>query len=59
MDLLINFIWEFLLYTVGYWALKAITLGRFEDKDGSLWVSLLGLILTALAGIGLYFILRS
>lgn len=61
MNFLISFVVDFVvegvLYYVGYWFLKAVTLGRFEDSNASGWVSLVGLMVIILVAVGLYLIL--
>ena len=44
IEIILNFIWEVFFYFFGYWVLKAITFGRFDDDKGSPFVSVFGLL---------------
>jgi uncharacterized membrane protein YwzB len=55
MNLILSFIFEFLLYFIGYWALKAITLGRFEDRKVSYMVSFVGLLIVVMISIVIFY----
>lgn len=54
LSFVVGFVVEGVLYYVGYLFLKTVTLGRFEDPNASSWVSMVGLVVVILAGVGLY-----
>lgn len=58
IDALLTFIWEFFFYMIGFWFLKIITCGKFEDKRGSPWVSLVGVAITIAIGTLIYITTR-
>lgn len=56
MNIILSFIFEFLLYYIGYWALKAITLGKFEDRNASYMVSFVGLLIAVAVFIIIFYL---
>lgn len=58
MDLIVGFLMDIVFYYLGYWTLKVITFGKFDDRDGKLWVSLVGIFVVVVVGMMIYFILK-
>lgn len=59
IEAIIAVVWEVILYVIGFWFLKAITLGKFEDDKGSPWVSLVGVAVVIVACCLVYLVSRS
>ncbi|RHW22169.1 hypothetical protein C2846_03840 [Pseudomonas jilinensis] len=57
MEFILSFLMEVFFYGIGYWFLKAVTLGRFSDKKVSLYVSLVGVAVFVAVVLVLYFII--
>ncbi|MCY1280566.1 hypothetical protein D9M68_389990 [compost metagenome] len=56
LEAVFNFVFEVILYVVGKWFLRVVTLGRFKGDEGGFWVSLVGLLVLVLLGISMYVI---
>lgn len=53
-----DFIWQTICYFVGYWSLKLLSLGKFQDQKGSVLVSLFGLLVIVVVALIVYFFLK-
>lgn len=56
--MIFDFVWQLICYYIGFYTLKIISLGRFDDRKANPMISLLGFFVLVALALVIYFILK-